>query len=347
MFDGDDRLPVRVVEAGLRPTGQLDACVVRLTLVQAGPANRSRRRAPRLVGHDDARRSVGVLELQLAEERRPRAVAVPAEVLDQRAPVPPVADDPAEHVHAVAQERSHVERVVAEVMVIARPTGSERVVADALTVQLELVQTERARVQARPGHRRRDPEFAPKVRTRLRRLGVLVPRGADERRSPVVCSQQARFDSDGFAPLRHRSVDAIDAHLHCTTLPRHQCRRGPGDEHRLAGLDDLRCRGLAVGGGDANLVLRLEPPGRVRERLPRDARGGGADDERLGLVFDGELRHPRSSHPQESRISQLRTPASRRTRRGLAVTDRAQGACARPSDWCYRQNGTFPHTMSR
>ena len=61
-------------------------------------------------------------------------------------------------------------------VVVAGPPGRQHVVADATPVELELVHAERGRVQTRTRHRRGDLERAPEVRTRLRRLEILVPR---------------------------------------------------------------------------------------------------------------------------------------------------------------------------
>ena len=90
------------------------------------------------------------VELEPAEEAESVAVAVPPEGVDERTPVPPVAEHRADDVLALLHRVGHVERVVAQAVVIARPPGREHVVADATAVQLELVHTERGHVEPAP-----------------------------------------------------------------------------------------------------------------------------------------------------------------------------------------------------
>ena len=246
-------------------------------------------------------------QLQLAEQTQPRAVAVPAHVVDERTAEPSVAEDATDDVRPLEQQRSDVEGVVAKMMVVARPSGREHVITDALAVELELVHAERARVQACTRHRLRDLEVAPEVRTRLRRLEILVPCRPDERRVPILVEKQSGNDGHGIAPLGHRSVDTSHADLDRAFLSRRQCRRRPGNEHRLAGFDPVGRVRVAVGGGNPELVLRLQPLGGVRDGLPREPGSGGCHH-RPSVVLDGKARDLRAGHEREPRISQLRTP---------------------------------------
>ena len=129
-------------------------------------------------------------QLEPAQHSESVAVAVALEVLDQRAAIPPVAEHRAQRVLTLLHDVDHVEGVVAELMVVAVPARREHVVADASTVQLEFVHTERGDVQARSCHRRRHGERTPEVRARLGRLEILVP-GRGRRTPPASRAPRA------------------------------------------------------------------------------------------------------------------------------------------------------------
>ena len=103
-----------------------------------------------VVGDDALGGAVGVLDLELGQQRQPVAVDVaPAAAVAQPAAVPAVAQDGADGVAALLQQGGHVEGLVAQAVVVAGPAGRHDVVADHRAVDLGLVQAQRGDVQPR------------------------------------------------------------------------------------------------------------------------------------------------------------------------------------------------------
>jgi hypothetical protein len=244
-------------------------------------------------------------QLEPAEHSQSVAVPVASEVVDQRAAIPPVAEHRADRVLALLHDVGHVERVVAELVVVAVPARREHVVADASTVQLELVHTERGHVQARARHGRRHRERTPEVRARLGRLEILLPGRAHERRLPVGLVEQAGLDGERLAPRRFRTVGPDHPDPDRAALSGLQRRCGPRHEHRFARVDDAGRELTVVCTADPQLVSRLHPAWDVGLGAPRETRRGHPDAEWLEPVFDGDAGDSGRGHqtPRDRRAA--------------------------------------------
>ena len=147
------------------PRAQLPARVVALAHQEVRVLERAGGGAPALVAGDHLDAAVVVLDVQLAQQRRILAVVVapPQRVHADEAGVPAGAEDRAEHVLAVAQERGDIVRRVLDPRAVVGPSGREDGVADARAVELHLQHAAGGRVEGRATHRARELERPSQV----------------------------------------------------------------------------------------------------------------------------------------------------------------------------------------
>ena len=180
--------PAVVAEARLGPRAELPARVVALAHQQVRVLERAGGGSPARVAGDHLDAAVLVLDVQLAQQRRVLAVVVapPQRVHADEAGVPAGAEDRAEHVLAVAQERADVVRRVLDPRAVVGPSGREDGVADARAVELHLQHAAGGRVERRAAHRARHRERPPQVRAAQQPAQQLVrgvvARGGGHRR---------------------------------------------------------------------------------------------------------------------------------------------------------------------
>ena len=289
--DNDDSRPSARVVARRAPAGPLEPCVVRLAHVDVRHEDGTGGRGPRPVGAHRLDPPVFVLDPELGEKSETLPVDVAPVLPGQVAAVPAVAEGRPDRVLAGAQVAADVVRLVLQALAVARPARREDLVAHTPAVDLQLVEAEARRVDARPPNRPAHRERAPQQRRRLRRLRVLVPRRLDPLRLPVGEGEQAHLPEGGRAPVRGLPAPVPDAYP-----PRVPPR----------GLE----RGAAVGDMDRPIGSH---PTRVPHRLPvaRDLQlVGGLDDATLGDRSCQLSRGWATSIPRGSTLDSQRRPAT-------------------------------------
>ena len=142
---------------------------------------------PGFIGDDALGRAIHVVDLELGQQRQPIAVNVATPTVEAESPsVPTVTQDAADGVAAFTQEVRHVERLVAQAVIVTGPSRVQDVIADGIAVELHLVHTEGCHIQPRSRHARADVELAAQQWTGLRASGVLFPVGRHESCAPIV-----------------------------------------------------------------------------------------------------------------------------------------------------------------
>ena len=175
-------VPSRVVEAGLGPTGHLPTGVVGLAHEEVGEEDRARRATPRAVGREALRRAVLVLDVELREKLRARTVegAPVFGVEPEESGEPAVAEDGAEGVGTLREQRRDVVGLVLDAPVVVRPAWGEHIVSYPVPVYVQFVDAAGRRVHPCPADRFVQWELLAQVRARGESVGqvvVLVPDG--------------------------------------------------------------------------------------------------------------------------------------------------------------------------
>ena len=167
------------------------------------------------------------------KERDTVAVDVRPSTPAQTSAEPTVAENGAEHVPAPKDQGGDVVGLVPKPMRVARPAGSEHLVADDDAVEVRLVNAERGRVESRTSNRPLTDELAAEEWGRpIGQIGV-VPGRRHELRVPVVAVQQPSFDLERVAPRTPIAVTAARPHFDLHSLAgAERCER-PGNQHRL------------------------------------------------------------------------------------------------------------------
>ncbi len=191
--------------------------------------------------------------LELCQQRKPVAVQGATTVPAQPTAIPTVAEKDLEVVVALAHLVGHVVRLVAQPMLIARPTRREELVANTHTVQLRLVQPVRGDIQPGLCDGSQGGQGAGENRGG-RADHAQVPR-TDESGRPILGVEEAglhgrrcRPVGPGVAP-RYANADG-------GPLPGAQWCRRPGHEHLLRAVDGEDC-GLTGVSPDLHVVRRL------------------------------------------------------------------------------------------
>ena len=79
--------------------------------------------------------------------------------------IPAVAQHGPEGIAAFAQQTRHIERLVAQTVIVTGPSRVQDVVAGGSAVELRLVDAQRRHVQPRPPHTRTNVELTAQQRT--------------------------------------------------------------------------------------------------------------------------------------------------------------------------------------
>ena len=204
-----DRLPV--VDADEPP-------VLALALDQVGGLDVRRRPAPGLVGADDSRGPVLVLELELDEERGPRAPLVGGAGDADLAAVPAVGQQRADLVGARGQQRGDVVRLHLEAERVLGEARRELVGRDPGAVDLELVDPVRGRVQGGAADRALDDDLGAEQVRRAEARGL----------SPVAVGEiQLAVQSMVTKPFSRRPGSARGRRGRARRAPRSPEAAGP------------------------------------------------------------------------------------------------------------------------
>ena len=157
-----NRRPGARVELRGGPTGGQPPRVVALARVDAAVDDRTlTSREPRFVGDDGRGVAVGVLDLELRQQRRLVAVDALGEALEAvllRVPGP--GQPGTDHVVAKSNSGRNVDRLVDQPVLVAGPPGCQDAVVDRLAVDLDVGRAERRIEQPCPADRPVDTETA-------------------------------------------------------------------------------------------------------------------------------------------------------------------------------------------
>jgi hypothetical protein len=161
--EAGDRRPGAVIVAGFVPAAKLAPGVVRFTVDQVGFDDRAESGLPGAIGHDGLGGAVGEGQHELGEQLRALAVIValtPADV----AAIPAVAEEGAGGVGARAEEDRDIVGLVLHALLVLGPAGGEDIVADAVAVEMKLIEAEGGGVEAGRGDFPADVEDRAEIR---------------------------------------------------------------------------------------------------------------------------------------------------------------------------------------
>ena len=172
------------------------------------------RAPPRAVGRDALLTAVLVLDVELREKLRARTVkgAPVLGVEPDETGVPAVAEDGAEGVGSLREQRRDVVGLVLDAPVVVRPAGGEDVISYPGAVQVQFVDAAGRRVEACPADRPVQRKLLAQVRARGEAVGqvvVLVSRSAARSPRRGFCRGRSRSPSSPTfleAPSRRRPV---------------------------------------------------------------------------------------------------------------------------------------------
>jgi hypothetical protein len=164
---------------------------------------------PAFTGDDGGDLSVRPGEVEEGGAHRLRAILVPR---DHRAAVPAVAEDQAQGVVALLQQRRDVIRRVEHPAPVIGPAGHEAVLGDRPAVEPRLDEAHRADVEASANRPWLDLESDAEMPGRGRLEALEGPAVADPLGGPAV-PDQARPEAARFAPVAGLAVVVPHAHL--------------------------------------------------------------------------------------------------------------------------------------
>src|SRR6185369_1727944 len=167
-----DRRPARGVEAGRAPPRLLEARVVGLARIDLGDQDRTGGDIPVAVAYDDDALTARERDVELREQTDGVAVVVPRAAERAFSAVPAAAQHGADDVLPLLQEWRDVVRLVLEPLVVTGPARGEQLVADALAVQMKLVEASAGDVGSRTHDVAGQHELAAQIRRGRRRLVV-------------------------------------------------------------------------------------------------------------------------------------------------------------------------------
>ena len=133
----EDILPRRIIVARLHPPRLFERSIVVLAAEDAAVCHRTGRRAPTAVAHHDIVRAVGIFHVQFTDHHRIAVGQQQLVVTLARHIVHAVAQHHTQHVGALLQPVGHVERHVADDLVVVAPRRIDEVVADLRAVDEE------------------------------------------------------------------------------------------------------------------------------------------------------------------------------------------------------------------
>src|SRR6266568_69784 len=111
--------------------------IIRLTVINIAGQNRSPRSTPGLVSHDALGCAVGVVDLELGEQCQAVTVDVAPSTAKAEPPtVPAIAEYGPDSIAAFLQKPRHIERLVAQPVVVAGPPRVQNVIANGGAIDL-------------------------------------------------------------------------------------------------------------------------------------------------------------------------------------------------------------------
>ena len=107
--------PPTIIEAAFRPARQFQASIIGLTIVEVARQNGSSCGTPGFISDDALARAVGVVDLELGEQRESVAIDIATSTIEaEAAAIPPVAKDGPYGIVPFAQEIRDVEGLVVQ-----------------------------------------------------------------------------------------------------------------------------------------------------------------------------------------------------------------------------------------
>src|SRR5207245_724444 len=115
--------PLVVVITWCRPTGQFKASIVRLAVIDIIGQDGPPRCMPGFIGDDALCRAIQVVDFELGQQRQPVTVDITPPITETKSTtIPTVTQDGTDGVLAFAQQARHIERLVAQPVVVAGPS---------------------------------------------------------------------------------------------------------------------------------------------------------------------------------------------------------------------------------
>src|SRR5207244_6949733 len=114
--------------------------------------------------YDALRTPALIADFELSAQAKPPAVEIALAEEPELSAIPAVAQHRADRIVARSQERGDVIRLVLQPAAVRGPAGREELVADALAVQIDLVEAEAGDVETRGAHAAGNRNGAPEQR---------------------------------------------------------------------------------------------------------------------------------------------------------------------------------------
>src|SRR5439155_81492 len=208
------------------PSAERPPRIVRFPAIDIRREDRTHRGLPRGIGDDTLSASALIADLELCAQGKPPAIEIALAEEPEVPPVPAIAEHCADDIGAWPEQRGHVVGLVLQSAVVRSPAGREELVADALSVEKELVETQAANVETRGAHVVVYPKSSPQQRRRRRETVRRCRRRADPAGGPVGGLQQSRFPKCDGTPWRRAAARVPDAHPPIVSRARHRGRTG-------------------------------------------------------------------------------------------------------------------------
>ncbi len=293
-FEHGHRGPRAVVEGRACPSAELPPRVIRFAAVDVRGEHRTRRGLPSGIRHDALGASALIANLELGTYPEPPAIEITLAEKPEIASVPAIAENRADDVCALPQQRGDVVGLVLEPAAVGRPAGCEELVTDALAVEKDLIEAQAGDVEARRAYGVADAKRTPQERRwRWKAIGSGRGRG-DPLRGPVGRLQSC-FPKCGRTPGRDAPARIPYAHAPVVPRARRHRRTGVVDKYRRVGghLSRIPQRvGAAsqarLAGRDLQLIRRLHRVAHGAGDPPAQPRLHDVDADGVGEVLDAQ-----------------------------------------------------------
>src|SRR2546428_3230532 len=217
-----NRGPCVIVVRRARPAVQLTARVIRFPAVDIRRENGTRCGLPAGIRYDALRTPALIADFELSAQAKPPAVEIALAEEPELSAIPPIAQHCADRIVARSHERGDVIRLVLQPPAVRGPAGREQLVADALAVEIDLVEAEAGDVETRGTHAIGDAKGAPQQRRGRWKAIRGGRRWSDPLRGPVRRLQQSRFPKRDWTPRRRAAARIPDAHAPVVSRARHR-----------------------------------------------------------------------------------------------------------------------------
>ena len=144
------RRPGMVIKTRRIPTGHGQAGIQLATHQQISVAYGTKGCLPALVRDDNLRAAIRQFNDKLCQEARPAAVDVASAEMRKRARIPTVTQNGAQGIAALANLRGHIISLVVNALAELRPAGRQHIVADQLSIEMQLVHSQRSDINHGP-----------------------------------------------------------------------------------------------------------------------------------------------------------------------------------------------------